>query len=56
MSAVQGGHLPVVDPLLERGADPSAASKVSENALMPAARGGHLPVVDRLRTAMAGLR
>ncbi len=47
-SASRCGNLPVVERLLERGADPNAADKIGVAALMTAAWGGHLPVVDRL--------
>ena len=48
MIAEMGRHLPVVDRLLERGADPGAARKDGRTALSFAATGGNLPVVDQL--------
>ncbi len=48
MYAAWGGHMPVVDRLLERGADPSAAGEDGWTVLMSTAQGDHLLLVDRL--------
>ena len=48
MYAAGGGHLPVVEALLAKGADVEAKDEDGFTALMQAAYGGHLPVVEAL--------
>ena len=54
-AAVEGGHLAVVERLLQQKADVNAAAAKSDGrtALQAAAEGGHLVVVERLRVAGA---
>jgi ankyrin repeat protein len=56
MSAALAGHLPVVDRLLERGVDPSAATKDGWTALMPAAHTAGRPPAGSRSAAGAGAR
>ncbi|PCD38699.1 hypothetical protein AU210_007164 [Fusarium oxysporum f. sp. radicis-cucumerinum] len=56
-AASAGGHIQVVERLLEAGADVNAAATVSEGrtALQAASEGGHIQVVDRLLEAGANV-
>ena len=52
-AAAAGGHLNVVERLLQSKADVDVTSTSGLTALQAAAGGGHLDVVERLRTAGA---
>ncbi len=51
MLAAAGGHLEVLDALLESGADPRARDDLGGTAMVRAAGGGHTRVVERLLAA-----
>jgi ankyrin repeat protein len=53
MLAAASGWLPVVEALVEAGADVNAANRKRQTALTLAARNGHAAVVERLRRAGA---
>ena len=50
------GHLAVVKPLLDKGADANAKSKDGATALMMAIEEGHVDVVDMLRRQLSKRR
>jgi ankyrin repeat protein len=49
MLAAQNGHLPVVNLLLQAGADPAATDEAGRKAAHYAELGGHADIATRLR-------